>query len=289
MTEQEWLACTNPVPMLEFLRGKNSHLFGSFFDNNQPGGMTKRLSSGNVGDRRLRLFASGCVRGVWNILEEHGRKVVEVSERYADGLANQTALETALAQARRYREAIPSFEEPGYLHYLGDVDNIGYWRCRRPLEESAAELVFVLGLGLEAETVAKKAVEAAAGLARADAWETGLLAGEDEAVNIPARDAKGDAAYQSRRVEELQAQATLLRDIFGNPFRPVTTDTSWLTAKARKLAQSIYSRRRFQDTPRLADALEEARCTNREILEHCRRPGPHVRGCWVIDLVLEKS
>jgi hypothetical protein len=108
-------------------------------------------------------------------------------------------------------------------------------------------------------------------------------------VNIPARDAKGDAAYQSRRVEEMRAQAALLRDIFGNPFRAVTTDTSWLTAKARKLAQPMYSRRRFQETPHLADALEEAGCTNREILDHCRGPGPHLRGCWVIDLVLGKS
>jgi hypothetical protein len=170
MTEQEWLACTNPVPMLEFLRGKNSNLFKSVFESNQPPEMMRRMSRGNLGDRRLRLFASGCVRRVWNILEEHSRKLVEVSERYADRQVNQTALETALEQARRYREAIPSFEEPGYLHYLGEVDNIGYWRCRRPLEESAVELVLCLGIGLEAETVAQKAVEVAAALARADAW-----------------------------------------------------------------------------------------------------------------------
>ena len=139
---------------------------------------------------------------------------------------------------------------------------------------------WALGLDLEVETVAKKAVQVAAGLARADAWETGLIVGEEKTVNSLARDDRGDAAFQSRRVKEMHGQAALLRDIFGNPFRPVTADTSWLTPTMSKLAQ---------DTPDLADALEDAGCMIREILDHCRGPGPHVRGCWVVDLVLGKS
>jgi len=289
MTEQEWLACTDPAPMLGFLRGKNSDSFNSLFDRSQPIEMNQNLLRGKTSNRNLRLFASGCARRVWNILEERSRKAVEVSERYADGLADQTALEAALERVRLYREAIPSFEEPGYLHFLGEVDNIGYWRCRRPLEESAAEFVLGFGSGLEVETVAKKAVQVAAGLARADAWETGLIVGEEETVNFLARDDRGDAAFQSRRVKEMYGQAALLRDIFGNPFRPVTADTSWLTPTMSKLAQAIYNERRFQDTPDLADALEDAGCMIREILDHCRGPGPHVRGCWVVDLVLGKS
>jgi hypothetical protein len=289
MTEQEWLACNTPDPMLEFLRGKGSDLFNSLFDNSQPFEMNKKLFEGRTSNRKLLLFASGCARRVWNTLEERSRKVVEVSEEYADGLADQAALEGALERVRRYREAIASFEEPGYLHFLGEADNYGYWRCRRPLEESAAQFVLGLGPGLEADTVAKNAVDVATGLAKADAWETRLIVGDEETVNFRARDDRGDAAFQSRRVEEMHGQAALLRDIFGNPFRPVTANPSWITPKTRKLAQAIYDGSLFQDTPDLANALEDAGCMIREILDHCRGPGPHVRGCWVVDLVLGKS
>ena len=55
------------------------------------------------------------------------------------------------------------------------------------------------------------------------------------------------------------------------------------------LAQAIYEERRFGDLPVLADALEEAGCTDADILSHCRGPGPHVRGCWVVDLLLGKQ
>jgi len=55
-----------------------------------------------------------------------------------------------------------------------------------------------------------------------------------------------------------------------------------------KLAQAIYDDRAFDRLPILADALEEAGCTNIDILEHCRVPGPHVCGCWVVDLLLSE-
>jgi hypothetical protein len=83
------------------------------FDNSHPFEMNQNLFNERTSDRTLRLFACGCARRVWNILEERSRKVVEVSERYADRLADQAALEVALEQVKRYREAIPSFEEPG--------------------------------------------------------------------------------------------------------------------------------------------------------------------------------
>jgi hypothetical protein len=84
----------------------------------------------------------------------------------------------------------------------------------------------------------------------------------------------------------------LLQDIFGNPFRPITIDPSWLTwndGTVRKIAQAIYEERAFDRMPILADALEEAGCTNADIRNHCRRSGEHVRGCWVVDLLLRKS
>jgi hypothetical protein len=80
-----------------------------------------------------------------------------------------------------------------------------------------------------------------------------------------------------------------LHDISGNPFRPVTLDPTWLTPKVKTLAQAIYDDRAFERMPVLADALEEAGCTNADILDHCRKPGEHVRGCWVVDLALGKT
>jgi hypothetical protein len=93
-------------------------------------------------------------------------------------------------------------------------------------------------------------------------------------------------------VSEGSAQCILLRELFGNPFRPITLDLSWLSwneGTNPKLAQAIYDSRDFTDMPILADALEEAGCTDQDILVHCRSRGEHVRGCWVIDLVLGKE
>ena len=81
-------------------------------------------------------------------------------------------------------------------------------------------------------------------------------------------------------------QCNLLRDIFGNPFRPSTVETRWFTSTSTSIAKGIYADRVFDRLPILGDALEEAGCTDAEILAHCRGPGPHVRGCWVVDLLL---
>ena len=84
-------------------------------------------------------------------------------------------------------------------------------------------------------------------------------------------------------------QADLLRDIFGNPFRPVTFDPAWRTSTALALAKQMYDSRDFGAMPILADALQDAGCDHEDILTHCRGDGPHVRGCWVVDLVLGKT
>ncbi len=88
---------------------------------------------------------------------------------------------------------------------------------------------------------------------------------------------------------ERQYQATVLRDLFGNPFRPVAVESSWPTPRVLALAQEIYDGRAFDRLPALADALERAGCDNAEILRHCRGTGPHVRGCWAVDAVSRKS
>jgi len=85
-------------------------------------------------------------------------------------------------------------------------------------------------------------------------------------------------------------QVRLFRDIFGNPFRPVTADPAWLTSDVLLLARGINQEKAFDRMPILADALQDAGCDNDEILNHCRAEGwEHVRGCWVIDLLLGRQ
>src|SRR5262249_31437409 len=84
-------------------------------------------------------------------------------------------------------------------------------------------------------------------------------------------------------------RCALLRDLFGNPCRPVTLHSTWRTSAVVSLAQAIYDRRAFKRMPELADTLEEAGCTGAAILAHCRLQGSHVRGCWVLDLLLGKE
>ncbi len=80
-------------------------------------------------------------------------------------------------------------------------------------------------------------------------------------------------------------QSDLLREIVGNPFRPVAIDPQWLTSTVVSLAHGIYDTLAFDHLPILADALQDAGCEDADVLAHCLSPGPHVRGCWVVDLL----
>jgi hypothetical protein len=105
------------------------------------------------------------------------------------------------------------------------------------------------------------------------------------AARNAARSAQAGAGCEA---DELLGQASLVREVFGNPFRPVSLDPSWLTSGAVKLAGAIYEEQAFARMPDLADELEKAGCADHEILHHFRGPEPHVRGCWALDLVLGK-
>ena len=83
--------------------------------------------------------------------------------------------------------------------------------------------------------------------------------------------------------------ADYLRDIFGNPFRPVAFFRAWRTDTTVALARQMYKERDFSAMPILADALQDVGCDNEDILDHCYRWKPHVRGCWVVDKVLDKK
>jgi hypothetical protein len=98
--------------------------------------------------------------------------------------------------------------------------------------------------------------------------------------------------FDVRASLEAGQQRLLLIEVFGNPFRPPTLDPSWLRwndSTVPKIAHGIYEERAFDRMPILHDALLDAGCDNEDALAHCREPGPHVRGCWVVDLLLGKS
>jgi hypothetical protein len=221
VTEAEWLACTDPKPMLEFLRGKAS-------------------------DRKLRLFACACCRRVWHLLaDERSREAIRIAERFADGDSSSDELEAT------YRPAVAACHEAeGGAHFAAAGT------AERSATDAARYAAYGVGAGLRP-------------------WP-GLWGVELKAVE--------------------EAHASLVREVFGNPFRPVTTSSSSQSPQVVALAQAAYDERELPagtlDLARLAvlaDALEEAGCTAQTILDHLRGPGPHVRGCWAVDLILGKE
>ena len=97
---------------------------------------------------------------------------------------------------------------------------------------------------------------------------------------------------QTRFDDAQKRQVVLLRDLYGNPFHPLVLDPhllAWQHGLIPSLARQIDDERRFAEMPVLADALGETGCCHPAILEHCRSPGPHARGCHVLDMLLDKA
>jgi hypothetical protein len=117
-------------------------------------------------------------------------------------------------------------------------------------------------------------------------WLSGGLRAADFGALASPAEGEDPAAAQRR---EQQAISDLIREIFGNPFRPARFDPAWRTASVEAMAQSIYADHDFDAMPVLADALEEAGCDEADLLSHCRSGGPHFRGCWAVDLILGKT
>jgi hypothetical protein len=115
--------------------------------------------------------------------------------------------------------------------------------------------------------------------------------GSSAGISAVAAEARSDRGtpWEDAREQAKQLHCRLFRDIFGNPFRPLFVDPSWLTSTVVALAREMYESRDFSAMPILADALQDTGCDNDTILSHCRGDGPHVRGCWVVDLVLGKA
>jgi hypothetical protein len=104
-----------------------------------------------------------------------------------------------------------------------------------------------------------------------------------------------DALFAARHAAGFALEAhcggpcELIRDVFPPPSRIVVCNHAWLVPDVLALAETLYDHHAFDRMPELADVLEEAGCNNADILSHLRGPGPHVRGCWVVDTMLDKS
>ncbi len=204
--------------------------------------------------RKRRLFACACYYGVWPLMtDERSRAALLAAEQFADRLIGESELE------RRERAARVACSDP--CSTSSAYQARGACRC-------------------VAQNHAGKAVSDWQHVVWAKQWakveERGIKPGHPDFHGILERAER----------EELAEQAVLVRDIFGNPFRKVQFDKDWLTDTAVSLASQMHESRDFSAMPILADALQDARCENDDILSHCRGPGPHVRGCWVVDLLL---
>jgi hypothetical protein len=206
-----------------------------------------------LSDRKRRLFALACCRRFAHLLDDpRSRHGLNVAERYAEGLADER--ERLLAEEDAFEAHLQMRESR--LDAFAQV----VWSRQAELLTHSAALTLTLGI-FYAEDAADYSRWSLAAAGRG--WRTEQ---DEEAV-----------------------QCRLLRDVAGPPFRPVTVEPAWRVyndGAASQMARWIHEQRDFDSLPILGDALEEAGCADEVILEHCRGGGEHVRGCWVVDLVL---
>lgn len=207
-----------------------------------------------IGPRKLRLFGVECCKQFMRVLDHRGTSALETAERYAEGLCGADELEAARTAA------MVAFNEFDDSHPWGPGDETGWesaadaveWLCRKELHRE-----FIVGIAM--------------GSAHVWGW-----------LHAP-------GMKRAMRRFAFAEQSRLLRDIVGNPFRPGVFDPRWRTADVTELARTIYEDRAFDRMQILADALMDAGCADEQVLGHCRSAGPHVRGCWVVDLALGKE
>jgi hypothetical protein len=218
---------------------------------------------GKVSDRKLRLFACACFRSLVELLpEEWYEEAIALTERVADGAMPKRQLQQLRAAFKAGRGS-PTWSQ------------------------TVQWAVFALGRMLQ-----PRAWHAAAeAVGRTIDTLVGATAEGQEHTKA------GQAAKRVVKDKEYCSHCDLLRDVFGNPFRPTPhIDRRWLAwndGTVRRLAEAAYQEREMPsghlDQARiaiLADALEEAGCTEPVLLGHCRNGGAvHVRGCWAVDLL----
>jgi hypothetical protein len=290
MTETDWRECRDPGVLLEFLRPRASN-------------------------RKLKLFDAACARGVWHLLCGASlRDALAEAEECCDheGVREPApAVLAAVSEAVRElgettREADRFWRAARQGAWASTMDRGTMRRswleaacrrldCRAASQAAKAALIALSKsqAGDEAHIFTWKwqkdqAAQAAASAARYEAESLAFRAKSAPGVAPPdvageARTA-ADALYQAVR----SGQAALLRDIFGDTFLATAFDPSWRTPTAVSVARRMYDDRDFTAMPVLADALQEGGCEMPDILDHSRRPGEHVKGCWVVDWALSR-
>jgi histone H3/H4 len=260
MTETEWLSCQDPQPMLEYLR------------------QSRRMS-----DRKARLFSCACCRRILHHLtDDRFRKALKVAERYADGLLAKEVFAEAAANAREANKELPLSQRLDPLRSTAVLASQLYLAYQdAPVAERLASTAASAILCL----MDWRKVRGRWSRPESTAWHVWRV-----------RDLEGPDA----RNEENRAQSILLRCIVGNPFEPAPAIgpamLTWQSGLVVKLAEAAYEERvlpaRTLKPDRmavLADALQEAGCENEEVLAHLRSPGPYVRGCFAVDLLLRRE
>jgi hypothetical protein len=223
-----------------------------------PGVMLVWLGGG-ASARKLRLFACACCRRVGHLLSDRrAQDALSIAERFADGLVGDGERSAARKAAQQAAQSRAVTNQPTAPRWERRAASAVYYAAAADASEAASN----------ARQMAAEALLWRAGGYDAPEWQ------------------------EVGRAER-QAQADLLRDLFGPlRFRAVTIDPTWLAwdgGTVAKLAAAAYDERAFDRLPILADALEEAGCADEALLSHLRDPGPHVRGCWALDLLLGKS
>jgi hypothetical protein len=261
MNARRWLTSEDVRGMLDPLAGKKGPRTHADLDELQE----------KCGERKVGLFAVACCRRVWQyIASERVRTLVENAEQFFDGLASDEAPGEAV---------VALLDEAAWQ---GDD-----WSPREEVAVQSAATVLIQATGHSLTYYG----DIRYGDERFEEFMGGLK-------GLRAAAAGNRSALRMRREEA--RQANLLRDVLGNPFLPPpAVDRAWLSwhnGTTRKLARAIYEERELPggtlDNARLAvlaDALEDAGCTNADILDHCRGGGEHVRGCWCLDLLLGRS
>jgi hypothetical protein len=200
--------------------------------------------------RKLRLFGVACCRRIWELMPDVKCELaVDIAEGHAEGYCDDEALEAASQRVSSVIDSLALFS--------GADSNAA----------AAAEWVS------SHDDFARTHVPASA-----------AMANKKTAGSSWARD------WDFEQLAEYRQQANVFREIFGNPFRPVALDPAWRTSDVLLLARGIYEEKAFDRMPILADALQDAGCDRADILGHLRdAKQTHVRGCWALDLVLEKE
>jgi len=253
MTEAEWNACTDPQPMLAFLNGR-------------------------ISPRKQQLFAVACCLRVTDLIPtDASKECVLTTERYADSAADDAELERAVEASIAACSREPELRrQRGSPWSLVDVQAIN----------AVSRVHRGNGQGTEHAAAAARAWDVCIKKARAGEAGYGVEA-DDFSQRLQ------DRTFRLERAMEYAGQADVLRDLLGLlPFRSIAMEQNWLAwnnGTVPKLARAIYEERSYDRLPILADALEDAGCTNADILSHCRQPGEHCRGCWVVDLLLGKE